>query len=285
MAETAYSDLVTVAAYVDANVGPVFRANTFMASLCGLRDLPGPLSDSVKMRHRNTLTATAAAENTNHAISTYGRTATSTLAVAEQKVYVELSSKVKKFGDISAEELSQEFGEAMATKFDVDAMALFNGASNSVGSTGSDPTALILATAAYTCRLNKVPGPFVYVLHETSVFDVQSDIITNAAPIWSNATQLSIMNLQSPDGQVSWRGQLFGIDIFGSTNTESINANADWAGACFSPKHFLGATFAGGFEMDTDKNLIKGTSEFSGTLWYDVKENRDAAGTYIIADQ
>ena len=284
MAETAYSDLSTIAAYVDANVGPVLRANAVMPNLVGLRNLPGPLSDSVKMRHRDTLTATAAAENTNHAISTYGHTETSTLSVAEQKVYVELSSKVTKFGDISPSELAEEFGAAIAQKFDTDAMALFDGASQSVGATGTDVTLAVMGTAAYTVRVGNVPGPYVYVIHETMVQDLQQEILSSSSPVWSQAVNLSIMNMQAPES-VSFRGSLFGLDVYGTTNSESINTGADWAGACFSPKHFLGATFAGGFQMDTDKDIRKGVSQFSGTLWYDVKENRDAAGCLIVGDQ
>lgn len=57
------------------------------------------MSDSVKLRKKGSLTATAATESTAHAISEYTQTSPATLTAAEVKVYTEISDKAIEFID------------------------------------------------------------------------------------------------------------------------------------------------------------------------------------------
>jgi hypothetical protein len=283
--ETEYSNFQTVAAYVEANAIPHFRSAAIMPGLCKLINFRND-SDSVKLRKAGSLTATAATESTDHSVSEYTETSPATLTAAQVKVYAEVSDKALKFSGHNWQELAVEAGRAIAQKFDVDAMALFdafNGGTQ-VGTSGADCSPEILLQASYTVRAQAVPGQLVYVLHPTQVYDVQSDLITSGASVWTNETRLDILNGQPPASN-GYIGSFNGIPVYESTNTESVNVGADWAGACFVAGLALAAGFAGGIEVESDRNIKKGVTAVAVTLWYDVKEASDVAGVSIETDQ
>ena len=280
--ETVYSGLQVVAAYLEAEAVPFFRAATIMANLT--RQVPFTKgSASKKLVQAGSLTATAASEATDHANSQYTTSSPNTLTAAEVKVFIEVSKKTMKFTDLDMEALAMECGAAIATKYDADAMALFDGFSNSVGSTGVDLTPAVMAAAAYTLRLNNIQGPYVYVLHPTAHFDVQANILSSGASVYTNPAFVSFLGAQpAANGYV---GNLFDVNVFVSTNTESINSGADWGCACFSPQFAIAAGYAGEIEVEQDNDIKKGVAQLSASLFYDFKEHKDTAGCLILADQ
>lgn len=283
--ETVYSGYQTVAAFVDANAIPYFRSSNVMMNLCALRNFE-PKSDSLKLRKLGSVSATAATEATDHATSNYAETSPATLTASQVKVYVELSDKALKFAGADWQELAKECGEAIGQKFDVDAMALFdsfNGGTQ-VGTTGVDCSPEILLQASYTVRAKAVKGELVYVLHPTQIYDAQLDILTSGASVWTNPTRLDILDGQPPMAN-GWVGRFNGIDVYESTNVESVNAAADWAGACFVRGLALAAGFAGTIETELERDIKKGVLRMATTLWYDVKEASDDAGVSIETDQ
>ena len=285
MAETLFANYETVAAYLDTAISPYFRAAAIMPNLVHLVNFQNG-SDQVKLRKAGSLTATLASEATAHAIATYDETTPATLQAIQIKVYVELSDKALKFANANPQSLAAEAGRAIAQKFDTDAMALFdsmNGGTQ-VGSSGVDCSPQILLQATYVLAAQNIPGPYVFVLHPTQIYDVQDDLITSGAVMWSNPAQLDIMSGQAPLAN-GWKGRFLDLDVYASTNTESVNAAADWAGACFSPQHALAAGFAGGIETEIGRSRSKGVTELAVTLWYDVKEYNDLAGVSIETDQ
>lgn len=283
--ETEYSNYITVAAFLDSAIAPVFRSAAVMPNLVHLVNFQGK-SDSVKLRKAGSVTATTATESTVHATSEYTETSPATLLAAESKVYMEISDKAIKFGGADLQALARECGVACAQKFDIDAMALFdafNGGTQ-VGVSAADCTPGILLQASYTVRAANAPGPLVYVLHPVQIFDVQDDLITTTASAWSNESMLTLLNGQPPLSN-GFAGSFMNIPVYQSTNTESVNAAADWAGACFSPQFGLAAGFAGGVETKVGYNVAKGVTEIGVSLWYDVKEYNDTAGVSIETDQ
>lgn len=283
--ETEYSNYITVAAYLDTAIAPVFRSAAVMPNLVHLVNFKND-SDSVKLRKRGSVTATAGAESTAHAISEYTETSPATLTAAEVKVYVELSDKALMFANASVDDLAQEAGLAIAQKFDQDAMALFNsfaGGTN-IGTSGSDLTPALMLQASYTVRAQSVGGQLVYVLHPVQLYDVQDDVLSSAASVWSNETKLEFLNGQPPQSN-GYAGSFLNIPIFESTNTESLNASADWGGACFNPQYALAAGFASGVRTRIGYNVRSGLTEIGVSLWYDVKEYQDVAGVGIVTDQ
>jgi hypothetical protein len=283
--ETEYSNYQTVAAYLDTAIAPHFRAAAIMPNLMHIVNFEGK-SDSRKLRKAGSVTATAATESTDHAISEYTETTPNTLTAAEIKVYLELSDKAIKFAQASPESLAQEAGVACAMKFDTDAMALFdslNGGTQ-VGVSGADCTPGILLQATFTLNAQNIPGPYVFVLNPVQIFDVQDDILLTGAVAWNNAMAMSFFSGQPPAAN-GFKGEILGCGVFQSTNTESVNANADWAGACLSPSLALAAGFAGDVTTKIGYNVKKGVTEIGVSLWYDVKEYQDLAGVSIETDQ
>lgn len=283
--ETEYSNYITVAAYLDSAIAPVFRSAAIMPNLVHLVNFQAK-SDSVKLRKAGSVSATAATESTVHATSEYTETSPATLTAAEIKVYMEISDKALKFGGADLQALARECGVACAQKFDTDALALLdslNGGTQ-VGSSGVDCTPGVLLQASYTVRAANVPGPLVYVLHPVQIYDVQDDLINTTASAWSNETMLTLLNGQPPLSN-GFAGSFMNIPVYQSTLTESVNAGADWAGGCFSPQYALAAGFAGGVETKLGYNVAKGVTEIGVSMWYDVKEYNDSAGVSIETDQ
>lgn len=285
--ETEYSNLVTVAAYVEAGIQPHFRSAAIMPNLMHVVQIPRG-SNSVKLRKSGSLVATGKTEATDHANAEYTETSPATLALTAVKVYCEISDEAIRHGNADLDALTQEAGKAVGQKFDTDAMALFdalNGGTQ-VGTSGADCSPQILLLANYTLQAQNIPGPYAYVLHPVQIYDVQDDILAASASLWANPVMLDIMGGQSPADN-GLRGSFLGNPVYQSTNTESVNGDADWAGALFSPQYALAAGFeiGGQLVVEFDKNIKKGVTEMSVTLWYDVKEYSDVAGVSIETDK
>lgn len=283
--ETNFSNYQNIQAYVDANAVPHFRGATVMLNLMSLRNFKMG-SDSIKLKKKGSLTATNATESTDHATSQYSMTSPNTLTVAESKIFIEISDKALYFSeDADLAELAQECGIALAEKFDTDAAALIdslNGGTQ-VGTSGAALTAAILLQANYIFNANKVPGSGVYLLQPRQIFDVQGEILASAAAIWSNPTELSLLSSKPQANGV--RGSFLGDPVFQSSNLESVNAAADWAGGYFSPQFALAAGLGPQIKSSVGYNRKKGVTEIAVSSWYDVKEYDDKAGVSIETDQ
>lgn len=279
--ETEFSNYITVAAFLDTAIAPYFRTAAIMPNLVHTVNFVGK-SDSVKLRKAGSVSATAATESTPHATSEYTETSPATLVAGEIKVYMEISDKAIKFGEADLPSLAREAGVACAQKFDTDAMALFDSlhGGTQVGTSAGDCTIANLATAMYTLEALNIPGPYVFVLHPAQSFDIRNQLTTAGAVAWTNARDLAIFSGQPPVAN-GFKGEIFGASVFQSTNTESVNTNADWAGVCMSPQYALAAGFAGDVTTKMGYNVKSGLTEIGISLWYDVKEYDDNAGVSI----
>lgn len=285
--ETEYSNYITVAEWVEANIQPYFRSAAIMPNLVHTVQIPRG-SKSIKLRKAGSLAATAKTESTDHSNAEYTESSPATLTLAAVKVYTEVSDEAIRHAGADLDALTAEAGRAVAQKFDTDAMALFdalNGGTQ-VGTSGADCSPQILLQANYTLQAQNIPGPYVYVLHPVQIYDVQDDILASSASLWSNPATLDILGGQAPSDN-GLRGSFLGNAVYQSTNVESVNTNADWAGAHFSPQYALAAGFEQGGQLlvEFDKNIKKGVMAMAVTLWYDVKEYSDIAGVSIETDQ
>lgn len=279
---TELANIVNESAAIVA-VSNAFRNNTVMMNLVSTKDFPAD-SPSIKFVTGGTLEMTVVAEMADAAIGTY--TETSVTVTAQKGVaYTQLSREAQRFGGVRASErnMANEGGKAAGTRFDTDVLALANGFSNSVGATGVNPTAATILEALYKVRLGKVPDTIAIVLHPTSIYDLQTDIITTDKQ-WINNVPLGILNGQNPANN-GLKGEMFGALIYESFAVKSINAGADWAGLAFSPQYAFAAGLQPEFEVEIGKNIRGGYSEIAVRMWYGVAEWMDAAGCLIVADQ
>jgi hypothetical protein len=276
--ETVFADIQTVAAFLAADLGEALRAKLIMPNLCHIENFQVG-SDSLKLRVKGTLAATAAAEATDHAISQYQQSTPATLTVAEKKVYVEISNKAEYFSGADIAEIMSEMVTACQEKLDIDALALLDGFSTNAGAYGADCSDVILAEAAYKLEANNAPGPYAYVLHTKQWWDVKEDLVAVSGAIYTNPTHVTLLSGQpAPNGL---KGMFFEVPVYVTTNAESVNTNADWSGACMSVGHALAMGLGGSVRVEEDKDIKKGVRQLAASLWYDVKEYRDLCGVQI----
>lgn len=289
--ETVQSGFATVAAYVAANISPYFRTNVVMLNLLPAQNfkeaLPGQVgSNALKFGKRGNVTVAVTSEAASITKSTYAETSVS-ITAQKASAYVELTLESMLFGNDAAnlDYLAQDAGAAAADKFDVDALALASSFTQSTGTTNTVLTVTNFKNAPYKVRLGKVRGPLVAALHPTQIKDLQGDIVTTGAAVWSNSqVNLDILSGQPPqaNGRV---GSMFNVDLFETTNTPSINAGVDWAGLVFNPQVAIAAGLLGRFvvlQTDIPQTGLKGLSI---SMFYQVAKWNDAAGCYVISKQ
>lgn len=278
--ETEYGNITQVAAYVSANVAPHFRSASIMLPLITVQPLQ-PGSSSFKFNQKGSLSMSVVAESAEATKSEYSESAV-TLTLQKGVVYFEATHELQRYSDRDMiAELTAEAGVAAGEKFDTDALALFDGFSNSVGSTGVDLTPAVFKQAAYTARLNKVPGGVVAVLHPTQTSDIEDDILASSAVVYGDsAANQQVLNQQP--AQV--RGSFLGVPIYETTLTESINTGADWSGAIFN-KHAICSIYSPQFSVNIAPDVSKSTREVALIMDYQVGEWVDAAGCGIVSDQ
>lgn len=289
--ETVLSGFTNVAAYVGANGSPYFRNAVVMLALCqaqNFKEASGstPGSAALKFGKRGNVTMAVTAEAASATKSTYAETNVS-ITAQKATAYVELTLESQLFGNDASnhEYLAQDAGAAAADKFDLDTLALANTFTQSAGTTNTVLTVSKLKDAAYKVRLGKVRGPLVQVLHPTAIRDIQADIITSTAPVWGNPQiGLDILSGQAP-AQNGRQGSVFGIDIYSSTNTPSINAAVDWAGLCFSPQWAFAVGLLGRFIVKAVTVPQTGVDALAVHFFYQVAKWNDACGAYIISKQ
>jgi hypothetical protein len=289
--ETVFSNFTTVAAYVASGLSPFFRTNVVGLNLVAaqnFREKSGstPGSMALKFGKMGQVTVSVTSEASAVTKSQYQETSVS-ITAQKASAYVELSLEAELFGNQNADldQLAADAGLAAAQKFDVDLFALANGFSGTVGTTNVTLTANELKNAPYKLRLNKIPGPYVTVLHPTQVKDLQGDIITTGAAVWANpATNLDVLGGQAPqaNGRV---GSVYGVDIYESTNILSINTATDWEGLCFSPRFAFAVGVLGRFIVDFDKNIQSGLTLMALHMFYQQAEWNDGAGIGVISKQ
>ena len=278
--ETEYGNITQVAAYVSANVAPHFRSASIMLPLITVQPLQ-PGSSSFKFNQKGSLSMSVVAESGEATKSEYTETAV-TLALQKGVVYFEASHELQRYSDRDMiSELTAEAGLAAGEKFDTDCLALFDGFSSSVGSTGVDLTPAVFKQAAYTARLNKVPGGVVAVLHPTQTSDIEDDILASSAVVYGDsAANQQVLNQQP--GQM--RGTFLGVPIYETTLTESLNTAADWSGAVFN-KHAIASIYSPQFTVNIAPDVSKSTREVALVMDYQVGEWVDLAGCGIVSDQ
>jgi hypothetical protein len=245
-----------------------------------------PGSASLKFGTRGNVTVSVTSEAASVTKSTY---AESSVSITAQKAsaYVELPIEAELFGNdaSSLTFLAEDAGAAAADKFDVDALALADSFTLSTGTTNTVLTVNNLKNAPYKVRLGKVKGPLEYILHPTQIKDIQADLITTGAAVFSNPqVGLDILNGQPAENN-GFAGKIFNLQVFESTNTKSINASVDWAGLCYSPRFAFAAGILGRFVVmndDIPQQVMRGLSL---SMFYQIAKWKDAAGCYIISKQ
>ena len=285
--ETKYANAVNVAAYIESGVMNALRSALVLTPLCRVVNFT-PGSDSVKLRKKGTVTAGAGTESTAPSNTAYSQSSPATLQVQEAVVLIDRSDRNKYFTQMSLDEIVEAITIAVAEKVETDALALFNTLTNQVGSTTVDLTPDAMKEAAYTLRLNNNDGTYIYVMHPTQVNDVDTDIIagTGIGNVWANpSVDVSLLGQTAAQANGSV-GFFLGNEVRVTTNTESINTNADWQGGIIVPNKCIALGQDGrGIQVEIQRDAKRRSDEITANVYYDVELAEDVAGCGIVSDQ
>lgn len=240
---------------------------------------------------------TEATELGNTAVSTGGVT----IAAGEYGVAIEITDNVPE-DSISAFDMLMQFDQRMLhvllLAMDDDLLALFAGLSNAVGSTGVDLSIaqMLQAQTDLITRGVQAEG-VVYVLDNQQASDITAALIaTNAAQaVYAMAVDRILSWQPTPNnGLVSRQISTFrGYPVYVSGLTDTINAGADVAGACFVPSTaandaFGHTTFGSVWKrlprFETERHAKKRTTDLVMTDRWGVGELLDGSGTLIGTD-
>ena len=202
---------------------------SLMRNLVTMYNIDGQAGKTVQVPKYPSITAAALTEGTDMT-STAVSTSSVSITVAEVGAQVFLTDLAAMGSGNPADELGTVLGNAIATKMDVDLIALFDGLSTSLGGTTTELSVAALFQAAATLRANKVRGRIVGVFHPYQTYALKASL-TNTM-VNPNAG-----DLQNEAMRTGYVATIAGIDIFESANV-AVDGSGDSKGAIFSPQAF-----------------------------------------------
>tara|TARA_S200002703_G_scaffold132862_1_gene120849 strand:+ start:279 stop:1112 length:834 start_codon:yes stop_codon:yes gene_type:complete len=207
--------------------------------------------------------------------STTVSTSSVTVTVGEVGAQVVLTDVAAMGAGNPAEELGTVLGNAIATKMDVDLIALFDGFSSSLGAAAQEITVADLFKAAATLRAAKVTGPMAAVVHPFQAYQLKANLTnTFANPNGGDAQNTAMVN--------AYVGTIAGIDVYESANI-TVDGNDDAKGAVFAPEA-LAIAMKRDFQIEPQRDASLRAFELNATAVYGVGELDDSFGVEMLFD-
>jgi N4-gp56 family major capsid protein len=247
---------------------------SLMRNLVTMYNIDGQAGKTVQVPKYPSITAAALTEGTDMT-STAVSTSSVSITVAEVGAQVFLTDLAAMGSGNPADELGTVLGNAIATKMDVDLIALFDGLSTSLGGTTTELTVAALFQAAATLRANKVRGRIVGVFHPYQTYALKANL-TNTM-VNPNAG-----DLQNEAMRTGYVATIAGIDIFESANV-AVDGSGDSKGAIFSPQAFALA-MKRDFNIEPQRDASNRGFELNATAIYGVGELDDTYGVEMYYD-
>ena len=228
----------------------------------------------VQVPKYSNITAAAVAEGTDLS-STAVSTSKVDISIGEVGAQVVLTDMATYGADSPANAMGTILGSAIATKMDVDLIALFTGLSDSLGTAGAEITVADLFKASAKLRANKVRGAINAVIHPYQAYALKANL-TNT---FANPNGADLQNEAMRTGYV---GTIAGINIYESANI-AIDGDGDAIGAVFAPEAFAIA-IKRDFNLAPQRDESLRAWELNATAVYGVAELDDAYGVKVLAD-
>ncbi|MBI5560561.1 MAG: hypothetical protein HY883_04745 [Deltaproteobacteria bacterium] len=206
------SRLVIDAAYAESVMPPLVR----------VADISGASTLTVDFPKWPLLSASDLTEGSD-ASNTAVNTTSLSVAADEAGIMITVTDMLLNSDALGGlEPYARELGKALANKIDTDLLAEVADFTNSVGTSGADMTEANFLEAIYKLESANAVGPFAAVLHPAQVHDLRTALAATTGAIWGGPS--------APAGDLGAFANLYGVDIFKSTNCASVNANADRMG-------------------------------------------------------
>ena len=165
--------------------------------------------------------------------------------------------------------------------------------SSFVGSTTVDLTVANFYAAIFQLQLNSADGMFTAILHPQQINDLISSLRSETGPGQYLATSQDQVQAKGP----GFRGNLFGVDIFASTNVPTANSGADYLGMMISPGAIGVATATAApmigaatlpsqspIVVELERDASSGSTIVVGSAFVGVGELDDLRGVGILSD-
>lgn len=304
MANEVYYSGLTSSARVSAVLSQMIAVKLYdTASLVNhpsiMRVNPAPGSTTVQIPVISWGADGMAAVAENASVSNTSLTTTSvTCVLARQALRRQISdlAQVTAQGvplDVTLQGLADDMSAAWAKRGTTMISALASGFSNSVGSTGVDLSVTTFYNAIFSLQLTANSGQFVAILHNQQINDLMSSLRSESGPGQYLAATQEMLNAKGP----GFKGQLFGVDLFGSNTVATANAGADYLGMMIAPNAIamatasvspiVGATTqtaASPVTVEFERDASNGSTIIVGSLLAGVCEVDDAKGVGILSD-
>ena len=220
------------------------------------------------------ITAADLTEGTDMSSTTVSTSSVS-ITVGEVGAQVVLTDLAAMGAGNPAEELGTVLGNAIATKMDVDLIALFDGFSTALGAAGQEITVADLFKAAATLRNNKAQGEIFAVVNPFQAYQLKANLTnTFANPNGGDAQNTAMVN--------AYVGTIAGIDVYESANV-SVDGNDDAKGAVFS-REALAIAMKRDFQIEAQRDASLRAFELNATAIYGVGELDDTYGVEMLFD-
>jgi hypothetical protein len=163
-----------------------------------------------------------------------------------------------------------------------------------VGSTGSNLSVSTFYDGIFALQLT-ANDSFMAILHPQQINDLMSSLRSETGPGQYLAATQEQVNAKGP----GYRGELFGVQLFGSTQVITTNAGADFAGLMFSRGAIGYATGSAApvrgageiilpagtpIVVELSRSAEAGLSTIVGSAFVGVAELDDARGVTILSD-
>jgi len=196
----------------------------------------GPTMAYKVSKHPVTTDAGAITDGT--AMSNTGINPTSVTATASGVGLKGVLTKFSVEGSLlNYQETIANFARALVNKMDVDGCSLLDNFATVVGTSAADFTIANFLTAAYDLEEANEQGDTVVVTDPLMVHNIRTEIVASSAPIYSGGEGPLGGFLKSGIASGAYKGSLFGIPIYATSNV--VDDATDKLGAMFKASRAL----------------------------------------------
>jgi hypothetical protein len=287
--ETERGNFVAPTNVISDAISPALLQRVVVAPLIYSEDLPS--NTNVKLfRKDGSLTAEevneSAAQGIDGAEQEITQSSVTSTAVKLAAATI-ITVEAERFSQVTGADISRYIAEAIARDWDDEVLALFSGFAKTVTCTSTAVAEKVLE-AVYSVRSNTAgvsSGMLNGVFDYKAIFELQKDIITSAASVWSQPQQTSL--LAGVTGMNGYVGDLPGVRLY-ATNGLPTSGSDDVA-LVFDPAIAFGSMVSPIVDVRS-KWLGAGdgtrgyATEWTGHIFCDVVEWNDYAGCGFLSD-
>lgn len=274
MAATTSTTLDDLFANIIAQARFTAEEESLMLGLVTQYNIGDEAGKTIQVPKYPAITAADLTEGTDMSSTTVSTSSVS-ITVGEVGAQVVLTDLAAMGAGNPAEELGTVLGNSIATKMDVDLIALFDGFSTALGAAGQEITVADLFKAAATLRNNKAQGEIFAVVNPFQAYQLKANLTnTFANPNGGDAQNTAMVN--------AYVGTIAGIDVYESANV-AVDGNDDAKGAVFS-REALAIAMKRDFQIEAQRDASLRAFELNATAIYGVGELDDTYGVEMLFD-